>query len=45
MVDLAVDESLAALVRAGMEQGLPPQAVRDTFSEALPLVLERATAS
>ena len=45
MVDLAEDESLAALVRAGMEQGLPPQVVRDTFSEALPLVLERATAS
>jgi len=45
MVDLSEDESLAALVRAGMEQGLPPQVVRDTFSEALPLVLERATAS
>jgi len=45
MVDLAGDESLAALVKAGTEQGIPPGMVRDTFAEALPLVLERVTAS
>jgi len=45
MVDLAEDESLAALVRSGVELGLPPDAVRETFADALPLVLERAAVS
>jgi hypothetical protein len=45
MVDLAEDESLAALVRAGVEQGLPPDLVRGTFAEALPMVRERIATS
>jgi len=45
MVDLAEDESLAALVQAGVEQGFPPDLVRGTFAEALPTVRERLTAS
>ena len=45
MVDLAEDESLAALVRTGVEQGFPPDLVRETFAEALPMVRERIAAT
>lgn len=43
MLDHAEGQSLATLVQTGVEQGLPPESVRDAFAEALPLVLERVS--